>query len=456
LLRLVHECLLARLRLEAWLATSAAHPRPRRIAATACWTFPIYSQAFVHQEVLALARAGFTVRFFHAQRGRREDLAHSCLDLWPLKRRVLLHAATGARDLARFRRRMPEKVDALVRQIAQAADLRPEALERHDHFLHAFSFARAVEAWGADYLHSYFFYEQTLFALVASQLLGIPRGVSCYADHLLHDYPLKVVPLHLRTCDVIVATSRRIKAELEGLHGGSLAPALVKANTIDTTSFSVREPQARAAGTPVQLVSVSRIDPKKGIEYLIEAVRLLADRGVPVEAHILGVADPHSPESVEYANALRARAAGLGLDGAVRFEGQRNSREVRRFLEEAHIFVAPFVELPSGDKDGIPTSVLEAMAAGCAIVATSAGSIVEVIDDGRDGLIVPQRDPAALAAAVERLARDEGLAARLGASAAARARRDYDIGTSETAFHDRVRGAIARSDPSHASNTVRR
>ena len=437
-LRAAHELLLVRLRVEAWLAAPGKPSRPPRIAATACWTFPIYSQTFVHQEVLALAQAGFTLRFLYAQPGPRAELAHSCAALWPLKRRVLLHAATGALDLARFRRRMPGKVEALIRLVATASGVRPEELERHEHFLHAFSFARAVEAWGADYLHSYFFYEQTLFALVASQLLGIPRGVSCYADHVLQDYPLKLVPLHLQSCAVIVATSRRIRAELETLHGGELDALLVKPNTIDTSTFSVKGQQARAAGESLRLLCVSRIDPKKGIEYLIDAVRLLMDRGLAVEAHIVGAANRHSPESLEYDNALRARVAGLGLDNAIHFEGVRGSREIRLYLERAHVFVAPFVELPSGDKDGIPTSVLEAMAAGCAIVATSAGSTGEVMDDGREGLIVPQRDVQALAAAVERLVRDEELAARLGTGAAGRARREYDIATSEAAFHDRV------------------
>jgi colanic acid/amylovoran biosynthesis glycosyltransferase len=438
LVRIAHELLLARLRAEAWLAALAGSRSPR-VAATACWTFPIHSQTFVQHEVLALARAGFTVRFLYAQLGPRDGLSHACGDLWTLKRRVLLHASTGASDLASFRRRMPAKVEALTRLVAQAARMPPENLERHDHFLQAFSFARAVEAWGADYLHSYFFYEQSLFALVASQLLGLPRGVSCYADHLLQDYALKVVPLHLATCDVIVATSRRIRGELETLQGGPLRTVVVKPNTIDTASFAVDEPRVRTDGEPLRLLCVSRIDPKKGIEYLIDAVRILVDRGLAVEARIVG-----PPESAEYDGALRAQVERLRLGGAVRFEGRRNSREIREFLTHAHVFVAPSVELPSGDKDGIPTAVLEAMAAGSAVVATDAGSIGEVIDDRREGLVVPQRDASALAAAVELLARDPALARRLGAAAAARARRDYDVATSEALFHDRVRGAIEK------------
>ena len=135
------------------------------------------------------------------------------------------------------------------------------------------------------------------------------------------------MPLHLRTCDVIVATSRRIRTELETLHGGQLDSVLVKPNTIDTSTFAVKGRPGRTAGEALRLLCVSRIDPKKGIEYLIEAVRVLIDRGIAVEAHIVGAANLHSPESIEYGNALRARAARLGLDNTIHFEGQRDSRE---------------------------------------------------------------------------------------------------------------------------------
>ena len=441
-LQLASWLVLVRLRLESWCAEYGKPFRQPRIIASGSWTFPVYSQTFVHQEVLAMARAGFRVRLLYARLGPRVELAHSCEDLWPLKRRVILHTATGASDLAYFRRRMPAKVETLRHLIATAAGVQNEVVERHEHFLHAFSFARAVEACGADYLHSYFFYEQTLFALVASQLLGIPRGVSCYSDHMLKDYPLKVVKLHLQTCDVIIATSHRIRSELETLHGAPLNQIIVKPNAIDTSCFPVKNGWVSASDKPLRLLCVNRIDPKKGIEYLIEAVRILIERGVHVEALIVGASDMHSPESRDYSIALRKQVAELGLTNAVRFAGRRNSREINKYLQDAQIFIAPYVDLPNGDKDGIPTALLEAMAAGSAIVSTNAGSICEIIDDGKQGLIVPQRDSLALATAVQQLAENNGLAARLGLSAAARARREYDVSKSESNFHGLVLGAV--------------
>jgi glycosyltransferase involved in cell wall biosynthesis len=443
-LSIAHEALLTRLRAEAWMASFGAAAAAPRVLATACWTFPIYSQTFVHQEVAAFARNGFRLVFLYSQLGLQSDLPDGCASLWRMKRRVLLHKWTGAADLARFRKRMPDKVDRLIAILTEASGLSREELEAHEHFLHAFSFARAVEAWSADYVHSYFFYERTLFAFVASHLLDLPRGVSCYADHLLQDYALKVVPVHLQTCNVVVATSHRIRAELEGLHGAALPSLIVKPNAVDTSSFLEKGRERRSDSNPLRLLSVCRIDPKKGLEYLIDAVGILVARGIPVEAHIVGAPDDHSPASLEYDRALRARVTASGLSAAVFFDGQRNAGDVRAGLERADVFVAPFVELASGDKDGIPTALLEAMAAGSVIVASDAGSIAEVIDNEREGLIVPQRHAVALADAVQRASTDAALAARLSDAAAARARRDFDIATSEIAFHDRVRATLRR------------
>ncbi|BBL77174.1 glycosyltransferase family 4 protein [Methylomagnum ishizawai] len=444
LLRLFHRAQCLRLRLESWFS-SLFRSQPR-IAVTACWRFPIYSQTFVQQEVTALAHAGFPLRFFYGELGPRSELAHPCAILWSLKRRVFLHRITGADDLAHYRSRMPEKVEALTCRLAHAVGMSESELERQEHYLHAFCFTRMVEAWRADYIHSYFFYEQSLFALVAATLLDLPRGVSCYADHLLQDYALKAMPLHLDDCAILVATSRRIRDELEGLRQAPLDSVLVKPNAVDAQSFPPRPAPGAAAGQrEIPLVSICRLDRKKGLEYFIEAVGLLRAEGFPVVAHIIGLADANSPDSLEYERALREQAASPSLAGAVRFLGRCDSHQVREQLQAAGVFVAPFVELPNGDKDGIPTAVLEAMAAGCPIVASDAGSITEIIEPGRDGLMVPQRDAGALAAAIATCLRNPEQARALGRAAAERARAEFDIRVCELAFHDRIRKVVRQA-----------
>lgn len=445
-LRLLHAVQLARLARDAAQARRAAarqgRPPAPRVAVAACWHFPVYSQTFVQQEAAALAASGVELRVFHQATGPRADLAHPCRILWGRRWRLRLDRATGALDLAQFEREAPAAVQRLLDRLAAASGLTPADLRANERVLQAFSFAWAMRAWQADYLHSYFFYEQSLFVWVASQLLGLPRGVSCYADHLLRDDPLKAVALQLGDSAVVVATSRRIAGELLALHGGPLPGLLVKPNAIDTRSFPPRPPAGPAGAAPLRLLSISRLDPKKGLEHLIEAVQRLHAQGLPLRLHLAGEADRSQPEALAYEQALRAQAGPLLAAGVLRFLGRCDSHRVRAELRAADIFLAPSVELPGGDKDGIPTAVLEAMAAGCAIIATRAGSLDEVLADGRDGLLVPQRDPAALAAAIAALAADPARARALGEAAAARARAAFDIAVCEAPFHAAVRAAL--------------
>ena len=437
--RLLHAAMLWRMRTEAWLARLAGSRKPR-ILATACWHFPIYSQTFVYRELTELARAGFTLRFSYTGPRPRRELGPEYSILWPLRRRLILTDRTSNDDLAYYRRRVPDRVEAAARALAVASGLTAAQVLEHRHFRHAMSFTRMADCWRADYLHSYFFYERTLFAFVASMLLEIPRGVSCYADHMLDDYALKLIPLHMRTAQVVVATSARIRRELETIAGQTLANAIVKPNAVDTSQFT---PERRAqSGGPLNIVCVSRIHPKKGIIHLADAMGCLGRRGVAATLHVLGAADEGDSESAEYQRLLQARIAELGPACDIRLDGWKTGEEVRQYLAAADVFTAPFIELPNGDKDGIPTALLEAMASGCAIVTSDAGSITEVIENGVEGLVVPQSDPAALADAIERLANDGALRARLSRGAVERVRREFDIGRCESLFHGSVRAAI--------------
>jgi glycosyltransferase involved in cell wall biosynthesis len=423
----------------------ALRPRRRRLMTTVCWNFPIHSQTFVYQELTHLIRHGFDVRLVYSKLEPRDQLPARYGHLWPLRRRLFLNRAMHERNYQHYRRRMEGRVETLIVRLCAASGLTRDQVERHGNFLEAFTFTRMVEAYRPDYLHSYFFYDRSLMALVAAYLLELPRGVSCYADHVLRDYELKVVPLHVELCDVVIATSQRIREELM-----EIAPhvdptkILVKPNGIDPDRFPQTERKEPGDGQPFRVVSVCRIEPKKGLLDLVEAVHLLRRRGINVEAHLVGAADEWSAASVEYARRLHERVTDLGLVGAVHLEGRQDLEGVLRFHRLSHMFVAPFVETESGDKDGIPTALLEGMSSGLPAVATDAGSIREVVDEGRDGLIVPQRQPEALADAIEALLADPARRAEFGRHAAASVRRRFAADTLERLFHERVEALLRR------------
>jgi len=437
----LHRILLLRANLEAWFSRIFRARKPR-VLARSDWRFPVYSLTFVYREIHSLANDDFDVRLTYDVRAPRSLLPDDLGSIWNLRRWIRYSEVTSAADLEYYRRIMPDKVAQIVTAISEASVMDAEEIMVHPHFRYAFSFARFVEAWNPHYIHTYFFYEGALFAYVASFLLGIPRGVSCYADHMLNDYELKLVGLHLQTCDVIVATSARIKRELEEIAGKPLPAVIVKPNGIDASLFASAERRPPGPGHFLRGVAVNRIHPKKGVIYLAEAVLLLRDRGIYFVVDILGEPDDRDSHCLAYYEHVLKFITEHNLKSLIRFRGRRTAREVRQHLATADIFLAPFVELPNGDKDGIPTALLEAMAAGCAVVTTDAGSILEVIDNGVEGIIVPQCDPMAMAEAISHLVKDNALRNRLSRAAILRVRKQFDVSHCEEIFHQRVRSAI--------------
>ncbi len=400
--------------------------RPRALVLGA-WTFPLYSQGFVYREAAGLAAGGFELRFAYSAAGRPEELAPGLARLAASAVPLAGAGAVGAAELERYRRRDRARVDALLERIAAASGLAVDARVARPDVRRAFAFARLAEAYRADYLHSWFFYEGALAVFVAAELLGIPRGLTAYADHRLADHPLKLVALQLERAGLVVATSRRIAAELLALAPGAEPRLLVKPNTVDTARFALPPRPPSPVGTPLHLATVSRIDPKKGLGDLVEAVAELARRGVDVLVEHLGDAEPASEANLAEARGLEARIAALGLGARWSWLGRGSEAEVLGLLARSDLFVVPSVTTAAGDQDGIPTALLEAMATGLPAVATSAGSIPEALADGVEGRIVAPRDPRALAAAIAGLAADPGRRAALGAAAAARARREFDV-----------------------------
>ncbi|MEZ5293356.1 MAG: glycosyltransferase [Vicinamibacterales bacterium] len=439
-----------RLRLRG-LARRVGLARPGAVVA-ACWSFPIHSQTFVYQEMTALAWTGLDCHVFCCDTNPRSELPAAFAGLWDQRLVMQTDWARGQEDLAHFRRTRPDRVDALLARLADATGRTPEALLQESIVLTGFTFARHVELAGTRYLHTYFFYDQSFIALMAAWLLQIPRGITAYADHMMGDYVFKLVPLHLETADIVVATSARIKRELGEIGGGRFDDKIiVKPNGIDVTRFRhVPAADRLALPGPPQLVAVNRIEPKKGLIHLVDAVDLLRTRGLPVTVNVVGGVDTNTPTSAACHRELVDRIAALGLQESVVLHGVKQQHEFAPIAAGSRLFVAPYVEVGSGDKDGIPTAVLEAMSTGLPIVATDAGSISEAARDGLEGVIVPQRDPAALADAIYRLLTDRDAYVRLADGARERAVTEFDIHVTERRLHERIRpyldgGAAARA-----------
>jgi glycosyltransferase involved in cell wall biosynthesis len=199
-----------------------------------------------------------------------------------------------------------------------------------------------------------------------------------------------------------------------------------------------REPAAPGRG-PLRIFSVARLIEPKGLPYLFEACRMLLDRGRELRCRVVG-----GPELPLYVNDLveirRARRL-LGLEDVVELVGAQPFARVIEGYRQADVFALPCVVGADASNDIIPNVILEAMAMGVPVVATSITAIPELIEDGETGLLVPPNDAAALAEALDRLIADPELRRRLAANARARVAERFDVSKNVRAYVELFRSS---------------
>jgi colanic acid/amylovoran biosynthesis glycosyltransferase len=178
--------------------------------------------------------------------------------------------------------------------------------------------------------------------------------------------------------------------------------------------------QLRGRAGPVRIVSVSRLVEKKGIEYGIRAIARLVEAGARELQYTIVGEGPLRPALEESIRSFR-------LQETVLLAGWRDRAAVRQYLADADIMLAPSLTSASGDEEGTPTAILEAMASGLPVVSTFHAGIPELVEDGVSGLLVGERDFTAMATALSRLVQYPALRRSMGAAGRAFVSERHDI-----------------------------
>lgn len=188
---------------------------------------------------------------------------------------------------------------------------------------------------------------------------------------------------------------------------------------VDTRRFTPRSAEAKAEGAAqsngrLKLVTVARLNPAKGHRFALDAVASLKQRGVSLHYTMAG----DGPAEAD----LRERVAKLGLEADVAFTGALDEDRVIEVLRASDVFVLPSV----GIGEASPVATIEAMSCGLPVISTVIGGTPDLLTEGVEGLLVPQKDGEAIAAAVEKLAAVSTLRRTMGAAARRRAENEYD------------------------------
>jgi colanic acid/amylovoran biosynthesis glycosyltransferase len=199
--------------------------------------------------------------------------------------------------------------------------------------------------------------------------------------------------------------------------GASDARSRVIGSGLDTTRFAPGARRPRPGGP--HLVAVGRLVDKKGFADAVLGVAEAALDLPDVTLEIVG----DGPLRAE----LEALIARTGSGGRIALSGALPHEEVARRIARADIVVAPSVTAPSGDQDAPVNTLKEAMAMELPAIATRHGGIPELVRDGENGCLVPERDPAAIAAAIRHLAARRERWPKMGRAGRRRVVENYDL-----------------------------
>lgn len=389
--------------------------------------YPRFSETFIVNEILAHEAAGLELEIFSLRPlmdGRfHETLAH-------VRAPVTYLPAAGVKA-ADFWAAIEGAGTELPGLWASLEKARGESTRD---VYQALVLARAVRARGITHLHAHFGSVATTVARLASHFARVPYSFTAHAKDIFHE---SVRPDDMRRklsdAAAVITVSDYNLRYLQGRYG--LAAARVRRiyNGLDLQRFPYTPPTER----PRLIVAVGRLVEKKGFADLVDACALLTRRGCPYHCQIIGT----GPLEEE----LRAQVHRLGLPGQVQFLGPLTQGAVVRHVQRAALFAAPCVVGRDGNRDGLPTVLLEAMALGTPCISTPVAGIPEVVRDGETGLLVPPRDPVVLAAALERLLDDAHLRARLATRARRLVETQFDIHRNAAAMREVFAAAVQGS-----------
>lgn len=370
--------------------------------------FPRYSETFVVTEVLAHEAAGWEVEIFSL---RPPNDTHF-QDLLPRVRAPVRYFPSEGTRPADFWAALQETGQILPRTWTTLPGARGELA---GDVYQALLLAIEVRRRGIEHLHAHFATLATTVAGLAAQLAGVPFTFTAHAKDIFHE-TVRADDLRRKMEDAaaVVTVSEFNLEYLRAAYGSSAGRVQRLYNGLDLERFPFGEPRHRAA----RVVAVGRLVEKKGFAVLLEAAALMAARGVAFSVDVIGEGELEEP--------LGRRVRELGLHARVRLLGPRPQAEIVQRVAEAAAFAAPSVVGGDGDREGLPTTLLEAMALGTPCVSTDVTGIPEVLRHGETGLLVPQNDPTALADALQRLLAEAPLRVALARRARRRIEQDFD------------------------------
>ena len=353
--------------------------------------FPVLYHATVLNEMRVLREMGIHVRVFsilepHAseRRGMRPDQLPPVTYCWKDRAERASVIKSSLSILSRVGPGAYRRAFEFARRGGLLTNLKA--------FMRLAHWAEAMRRQGVTHFHAHWATEATTVAAIFSWLTRIPFSFTAHA------YDIYLSPqffdLKLREAAFAVTVSKYNRQYIAEHFGPDEIDKIhVIYPLVDLNQFPRRPPSSDG---PLTILTIGRMTEYKGLLYLVEACRILKQRGLRFECQIVGQGEDQP--------LLEEAIARYSLEAEVKLPGSLPHEAIPSLLESATLFALPCVIADNGDRDGMPQVLLEAMARGVPVVSSEVIGLPEMIRDG-SGILVPPRDPDALADAMQHIAR---------------------------------------------------
>ncbi len=374
--------------------------------------YPRYSETFVVNEILAHEKAGLNIDIF-ALRPPCDTHFQNCISqvrasVTYIRKPIQGRVSESLNSLS------PTAASYFWAELQELSKLIPDFWSKlsiaqgevASTVYQAAWLAREVKLRGITHLHAHFGSVSTSVTRLASHFADVSYTFTAHAKDIFHEsVDIDDMTRKFRDASTVVTVSDYNQQYLQQTYGKVADKVQRIYNGLDLSQLYYQSPKHR----PYKIISVGRLVEKKGTSVLIDACSLLKQWGVDFQCQVVGTGNLE--------NNLKQQIETLKLHDCATIIGPRPQNEVFKLIQESAVFAAPYIIGKDGNRDGLPTVLLEAMALGTPCIGADVTGIPEMLKHEETGLIIPQNNPEALAMALRTLLTSENMRVQLAENA---------------------------------------
>ena len=379
--------------------------------------FPKHTETFILYEMLAVEAQGVSVEIYPILK-QRDAVIHE--EALALVRRAhympFISLSIISSNIAAIRRNAKLYFGTLFEVMRGTFGNANFLIGAISAFPKAVHFSKIMVEEQVTHIHAHFSNHPAVVALIVHRLTGIPFSFTAHGHDIHKDRTMLREKISASAFSITVSKYNKALMAKECPPEDDNKIHVIHCG-VDTRLFQV--PVELDRGGPVNIICVASLLEVKGHTYLIQACRLLRDSGANFICHLVGDGNYHARIEKEINQ--------LGLGEHIKIHGACTQSQVRELLTASDVFVLASKPTRQGAREGIPVSIMEAMAVGLPVVASNISGIPELVEDGISGFLTPPGDVDALARNIGALIEEGSLRRKMGAAGREIVQKDFNL-----------------------------